>query len=126
MKKALWRVLIGSVGLSVVALVGCGRTTNLELGVNQQFAYIAAVDGSAALRNTGYTPVTVIKESAERELILREDLQPRDRMDRDLLAGERITIMSPYNLPAEVRVGFSSRISEGLTTEGPSPAPPLR
>ena len=118
--------LAGALGVVALAAVGCGRTTNLELGVNQQFAYIASVDGSAAIRNTGYTPVTVIKESAEREPILREDLQPRDRMDRGLLAGERITIMSPYNLPAEVRVGFSSRISEGLTTEGPSPAPPLR
>ncbi|MBL0921535.1 MAG: hypothetical protein IBJ10_05330 [Phycisphaerales bacterium] len=126
MRTRVPRLLLLPALLAPALAAGCANRASVDLRANEQVTYIASVDGSAALRNTGDTPVTVVKESVEREPVRIEDLQPRDRLDHELAAGERITVISSFNLPATFRLGFTGAIDESFVVEGPSPAPAPR
>lgn len=105
-----------------LALVGCGNSTNIRLGVNEQLSYTAKVQGNATVRNTGYTPVTIVKRSADTEQVLTISLQPDNKQDHYLEPGSRITFISGYNLPSEFELSFTSSIASSFTKEGPGPA----
>ena len=119
------RTLAIAIGAAAsVVLTGCGNSSNLNLRANQQVSYTARVQGNATVKNTGYTPVTIVKQTADTGQVLTIGLQPDNKQDHYLEPGSRLTIISTYNLPAELQFNYSSNIAESLTKEGPGPASP--
>ncbi len=110
---------------AALPLAGC-RMRTVELDANQQLAWIAPADREIAVRNTGDTILMIVEEDASRDPVGVYNLQPRARRDFALTEGERLTIMSSYNLPGEFRIGYEKGVDAEVELEGPAPAPPLR